>query len=112
MRIIATREGFAGAVISKGEVRLGTVGDKFIHTPSFFLYFLHNLKTIIAMGLEFSPNGRHVVVEIRGKFQTKILFSRVLTTESPKKRPDKIIHTVGKWEHNYRINSQWHDLSS
>ena len=36
------------------------------------------------MDLEFSPNGRHVVVEIRGKFQIKILFSRMLTTESPK----------------------------
>ena len=36
------------------------------------------------MDLEFSPNGRHVVVEIRGKFQTKILFSRLLITESPK----------------------------
>ena len=35
-----------------------TVSDKFIHTPSFFLYSLHNLKTIIAMDLEFSLKAR------------------------------------------------------
>ena len=51
-----------------------TVSDKFIHTPSFFLYSLHNLKTIIAMDLKVLPNGKHVVVEIRANFRPKFYF--------------------------------------